>query len=91
MSITEKGSYKILPSVFDLDRKHCKYTLKSLDHLVVMNIFPTETVAMADVVFPASAFAETDDVYTDTERRVQRLRQAVTPSGEAKTELVDYL
>ena len=84
MSTTEKGNYENLPSVSDLDRKHCEYAHQSLDYLVVMNIFPTETTAMADVVFPASAFAETDGVYTNTERRVQRLRQDMPLSGEAK-------
>jgi len=70
--------------VSDPDRKHCEHALKSLDHLVVIDIFLTETAAMADVVFPASAFAETDGVCTNTERRVQRLRQAVPPPGEAR-------
>jgi predicted molibdopterin-dependent oxidoreductase YjgC len=70
--------------VSDPDRKHCQHALESLDHLVVIDIFLTETAAMADVVFPASAFAETDGVCTNTERRVQRLRRAVPPPGEAK-------
>ena len=70
--------------VSDPDRKHCEHALKSLDHLVVIDIFLTETAKMADVVFPASAYAETDGVCTNTERRVQRLRQAVPPPGEAK-------
>ncbi len=70
--------------VSDPDRKHCEHALSSLDHLVVIDIFLTETAQMADVVFPASAFAETDGVCTNTERRVQRLRQAVPPPGEAK-------
>ena len=70
--------------VSDPDRHHCEHALKSLDHLVVIDIFLTETAAMADVVFPASAFAETDGSCANTERRVQRLRQAVPPPGEAK-------
>jgi predicted molibdopterin-dependent oxidoreductase YjgC len=70
--------------VSDPDRHHCEHALKSLDILVVIDIFLTETAAMADVVFPASAFAETDGVCSNTERRVQRLRQAVPPPGEAK-------
>ena len=66
------------------DRHHCEHALKSLDHLVVIEIFPTETAALADVVLPATAWAETDGVCTNTERRVQRLRAAVPPPGEAR-------
>lgn len=70
--------------VSDPDRKHCEHALRSLDHLVVIDIFLTETAELADVVLPATAFGETDGVQTNTERRVQRLRQAVPPVGEAK-------
>jgi len=70
--------------VSDPDRNHCEHALKSLDHLVVIDIFLTETAELADVVFPATAWAETDGVCTNTERRVQRLRKAVEPAGEAK-------
>ncbi len=70
--------------VSDPEREHCEHALKSLDHLVVIDIFLTETAALADVVFPATAWAETDGVCTNTERRVQRLRKAVEPPGEAK-------
>jgi formate dehydrogenase major subunit len=70
--------------VTDPDRKHCEHALKSLDHLVVVDLFMTETAEMADVVLPATAFAETDGVCTNTERRVQRLRAAVPPMGEAR-------
>ena len=70
--------------VSDPDRKHCEHALKSLDHLVVIDIFPTETAALADVVLPATSWGETDGVCVNTERRVQRLRQAVPPPGQAK-------
>ena len=70
--------------VSDPDRSHCEKALKSLDHLVVIDIFLTETAELADVVLPATAWAETDGVCTNTERRVQRLRQAVPPPGQAK-------
>jgi formate dehydrogenase major subunit len=70
--------------VSDPNRKHCEHALKSLDHLVVIDIFLTETAALADVVLPATAWAETDGACTNTERRVQRLRQAVPPAGEAQ-------
>ena len=70
--------------VTDPDKNHCEHALKSLDHLVVVDIFLTETAQLADVVFPATAWGETDGVQTNTERRVQRLRAAVKPWGEAK-------
>ncbi len=70
--------------VTDPDKHHCEHALKSLDHLVVIDIFMTETARLADVVLPATAFAETDGVQTNTERRVQRLRAAVPPPGDAK-------
>ncbi len=70
--------------VTDPDRLHCTHALKSLDHLVVVDIFLTETGELADVVLPATAWAETEGVCANTERRVQRLRKAVDPPGEAK-------
>jgi formate dehydrogenase major subunit len=70
--------------VTDPDRNHCEHALRSLDHLVVIDIFRTETAEFADVVFPATAWGETDGVCTNTERRVQRLRAAVPAVGEAK-------
>lgn len=70
--------------VSDPDRHHCERALRSLDHLVVMDIFLTETAELADVVLPASAWGETDGHFTNTERRIQRVRAAVPPPGEAK-------
>ena len=70
--------------ISDPDREHCERALRSLDHLVVIDIFLTETAELADVVLPATAWAETDGVCTNTERRVQRLRAAVPPPGEAR-------
>jgi len=70
--------------VTDPDRHHCERALKALDHLVVIDIFMTETAEFADVVLPATSWGETDGVCTNTERRIQRLRKAVEPPGEAK-------
>ena len=70
--------------VTDPDREHCEHALKSLEHLVVIDIFLTETAELADVVLPATSWAETDGVFTNTERRVQRVRAAVPPPGEAR-------
>lgn len=70
--------------VSDPDRTHCEHALESLDHLVVIDIFLTETAELADVVLPATAWGETEGVQTNTERRVQKLRKAIEPPGEAK-------
>ena len=70
--------------ISDPDREHCEHALRSLEHLVVIDIFLTETAELADVVLPATAWGETDGVCTNTERRVQRMRAAVPPLGEAK-------
>jgi predicted molibdopterin-dependent oxidoreductase YjgC len=72
--------------VSDPDRPHCQKALERLDHLVVIDLFLTETAELADVVLPATAWAETDGVFTNTERRIQRVRAAVPPQGEAKPE-----
>ena len=70
--------------VSDPDIAHTRKALEALDFLVVQDIFLTDTGKMADVVLPAAAFAETDGFYTNSERRVQRIRKAVDPPGEAK-------
>ena len=70
--------------VTDPDKNHCEKALKALDHLVVIDIFLTETAQMANIVLPASAWGETDGVQANTERRVQRLRAAVPSYGESK-------
>ncbi len=68
------------------DREGVKRALESLEFLAVADIFPTETTALADVVFPVASFAEKDGTFTSTERRVQRVRRAVLPPGEARSE-----
>ena len=65
-------------------RTMCALPLSALDFLVVQDIFLTETAQMADVVLPGASFAEKDGTFTNTERRVQRVRQAVEPPGEAR-------
>ena len=70
--------------ISDPNRSHCEKALRSLDHLVVIDLFLTETAELADVVLPATAWGETDGVYVNTERRVQRVRAAVPPPGDAK-------
>ncbi len=68
----------------DPNRAHCEHALRNLDHLVVIDIFLTDTAQLADVVLPATAWGETDGVCTNTERRVQRVRAAMPPPGQAK-------
>jgi len=71
------------PVVSDPDRHHIQKALSSLDLLVVQDIFLTETAQLADVVLPAAAFAEKEGTFTNTERRVQRVRKAIDPPGQA--------
>ncbi len=61
-------------------------SLKKLDFLVVQEIFMTETAKLADVILPATCFAEKDGTFSNTERRVQRVRKAVEPPGEARAD-----
>jgi len=58
--------------------------LQAAELVIVNDIFETETTAFADVVFPATSWAEADGTYTNTERRVQRVRPAIRPPGEAR-------
>lgn len=75
------------PLMTDPNVNHVRKALKKLDFFVVQDIFLTETAQMADVVLPATCFAEKVGTFTNTGRRVQRVRQVVTPPGEAKTDL----
>ncbi|MDI6889534.1 MAG: formate dehydrogenase subunit alpha [Thermodesulfovibrionales bacterium] len=85
-----KGNLKAMyimgenPVLSDPDINRTIEALKRLDFLAVQDIFMTETAELADVVLPAACFAEKDGTFTNTERRVQRVRKAVEPPGEAK-------
>ena len=68
------------------DSNHVERQLKKLDFLVTLDIFPTETTALADVVLPGACWAEKDGTQTSGERRVQRMRKAVNPPGDAKAD-----
>jgi formate dehydrogenase alpha subunit len=72
------------PMVSDPDLKHARKSLEKLDFLVVQDIFMTETARLAHVVLPSASFAEKDGTFTNTERKVQRVRKAVSSPGEAK-------
>ena len=67
------------PMGSDPDIEHIRKALSSLEFLVVQDIFPTETTALAHVVLPGASFAEKEGTFTNTERRVQRVRKAIEP------------
>ncbi len=87
----ERGDIKVAyilgenPADSEADVEHARRTLESLDLLVVQDIFLTRTAELADVVLPASVgWAESDGTVTSSERRVQRVRAAVSPPGQAR-------
>jgi formate dehydrogenase major subunit len=72
------------PAQSEADAKHTLHLLEGLDHMVVQDIFLTKTAEMADVVLPASAsWCESEGTVTNSERRVQRVRKALDPPGQA--------
>ena len=72
------------PAMSDPDLRHAREALASLEHLVVQDLFMTETAFHADVILPASAFAEKTGTFTNTDRRVQLARQVIKPPGDAR-------
>ena len=72
------------PGMSDPDLNHARGALAKLDHLVVQDLFLTETAFHADVVLPASAFAEKSGTFTNTDRRVQLARPVIRPPGDAR-------
>lgn len=72
------------PILSDADAHHVEKSLSALDFLVVQDIFMTETAKMADVVLPSTCFAEKDGTFSNTERKVLRVRKAVDPPGDAR-------
>jgi formate dehydrogenase major subunit len=75
------------PAMSDPDLAHARAALANLEHLVVQDIFPTETAWLADVILPASAFAEKTGTFTNTDRIVQLGRKTVEPPGQARQDL----
>lgn len=75
------------PVLSDPNSTHARKAFEKLECLVVQDIFLTETAEIADVVLPAASFAEKDGTFTNTERKVQRVRRAVPPPGEARDDL----
>ncbi len=72
------------PMVSDPDLTHVQAALEECEFLVVQDIFPTETAALADVVLPGTTFAEKDGTFTGTDRRIQRIRKAIEPVGDSR-------
>jgi formate dehydrogenase major subunit len=75
------------PAMSDPDLSHVREGLAKLEHLVVQDIFLTETAKYADVVLPATAWPEKDGTVTNTNRQVQIGRKAIEPPGEARADL----
>ena len=72
------------PMLSDPDINHVRHCLEQLEFLVVQDIFLTETAQLAHVVLPGASYAEKDGTFTGTDRRIQRVRKAIEPVGEAK-------
>jgi len=90
LQAAERGQVRALyivgenPMVSDPDIRHVRRALERLDFLLVQDLFLTETAELADLVLPGASFAEKDGTFTNTERRVQRVRRAVPPIGQAQ-------
>lgn len=88
----QEGSLKTLyvmgenPVMSEAYSEKTKAALKKLEFLVVQDIFLTETAQFAQVILPAASFAEKDGTFVNTERRIQRIRKAINPPGEAKAD-----
>ena len=75
------------PMTSDPDLNHVRHALENTEFLILQDMFLTETAQLADVVFPACSFAEKDGTFTNSERRVQRVRKAIEPIGESKDDI----
>jgi len=90
MERAHEGEFRALyiigenPMVSDPNLNHARASMEKLDFIVVQDLFMTETARMADVVLPSACFAEKDGTFANTERKVQRVRKAVEPPGEAR-------
>lgn len=83
-----KGLYIIgeNPVISDPDSNHVREALEKLEFLAVNELFLSDTAQYADVILPAASFAEKDGTFTNTERKVARIRKAIEPVGEARTD-----
>ncbi|MCA9905228.1 MAG: molybdopterin-dependent oxidoreductase, partial [Anaerolineae bacterium] len=76
------------PMMSEPNLRHAQEAIEQLEFFVAQDIFFNETNVYADVLLPAAAFAEKDGTFTNSDRRVQRVRQALTPPGEARADWV---
>ena len=74
------------PMMSEPNQAHTRHALEQLDLLVIQDIFINETGEMADVILPAVSFAEKDGTFTNSDRRVQRVRKAVEPVGQSRAD-----
>ena len=72
------------PIVSDADSHHVEKALRALEFLMVIDIFPTPTTELSHITLPGASFAEKDGTFTNTERRIQMVRKATEPPGEAR-------
>lgn len=72
------------PAVSDPDSNHIRHCLETCDFILLQEIFPSETARYADILLPGVSFAEKTGTFTNTERRIQLVRQAIEPTGEAR-------
>ncbi len=72
------------PLLTEANANHVREALEALDFCVVHDLFISETARYADVIFPAASFAEKEGTFTNTERRVQRVRRALPPRGDSR-------
>jgi formate dehydrogenase alpha subunit len=85
-----EGSLKALyvmgenPVLSDPDSNHVRQALSRAELVILQDIFPNQTMEFAHVVLPGASFAEKDGTFTNTERRVQRVRQAIDPVGDSR-------
>ncbi|MCD6600386.1 MAG: formate dehydrogenase subunit alpha [Dehalococcoidia bacterium] len=92
MNEADKGNIKAMyimgenPMISDPDTSHVRKGLENLEFLVVQDIFLTETAQLADVVLPATSYAEKEGTFTSTERLVQMVRKAIEPLGDSKAD-----
>ena len=92
MDAAHEGKVKALfvmgedPVLTDPDANHVRAAIENMDFVVVQEIFMSETAKLADVIFPATCYAEKNGTFTCSERRVQLVRKAVDPPGDAKVD-----
>jgi formate dehydrogenase alpha subunit len=81
-----KGMYVMgeNPLMSEPNLTHARHALEELDFIVCQDIFLNETGELADVILPSTSFAEKDGTFTNSDRRVQRARQAIAPIGESR-------